>query len=165
MDREAIIMFQQLVQSRGALASRKKKKVEFEMAEDEYNPLLDQEEGQTINVVMVEPPSIACGTTDYIVVAIFWTALILNSVSQMFTTGTVTSETDLIGPVLEGVATFLYAINVYFLIFKGIPCLKGSKLRGLCCTCSCRSREYAITSTVFFCFSIGSFILNVTFLG
>jgi hypothetical protein len=129
------------------------------MRKPRYSSVSGDPKDEPLQIVMVEQ-KIPCTLTDYIVIAAFWIALVLNSTSQ----GVPNPEENPGRAILEGLASLLYGMNVAFLLFQGIPCVKDSELRGRCCSCSCRAKEYAIASVVFFCFSIGSFIMNVVYL-
>ena len=159
-------MFQQFVTNKTGYDKLK----EFEMAED------DEEKEQLIKPVQIvikeNNEKIRCDITDWIVILIFWSAILLNSSAQLFVNSeemlTINDETNnesKIRGVLEAIATVLYGVNIFFLIYQGIPCINDSVLRGRCCSCSCRSREYAICSGVFFAFSIGSTITSFVYLG
>tara|TARA_B100000795_G_C22785550_1_gene434423 strand:+ start:189 stop:728 length:540 start_codon:yes stop_codon:yes gene_type:complete len=132
---------------------------------------------------------IRCDRTDLIVIGIFWSGLLLNSLAQLFTNSEAlfftnsdemfftnsdemlmindgTNNQTIIRGVLEAIATVLYGVNVIFWAYSGIPCINDSVLRRTeCCSCSCRSFEYAICSGVFFAFSIGSTISSFVYLG
>ena len=140
----------------------------------------DAEKEQLIKPVQIvikeDNEKIPCDITDWIVIIIFWSALLLNSLAQLFANSeeiwTINDETNnetnnetKIRRVLETIASVLYGVNIFFLIYQGIPGINDSVLRGRCCSCSCRSREYAIGSAVLFAFSIGSTISSFVYLG
>lgn len=159
-------MFQQFVNPDKAFSAKTGYDIaQFEMAEDDFDD-------QSKRIIIVEE-NIRCDTTDYIVIAIFWGALLLNSSAQVYgnqpspndPSVAIFETNDPTQAVFETIASILYGVNVVFLIFQGIPCVKGSVLRGRCCSCSCRSREYAISSAIFFAFSIGSTITSFVYLG
>jgi len=92
-----------------------------------------------------------------VIIPIFWTALFLNSLGAAVENSVQTS-------VLEIFATVLYAVNMIFLIMGKIPGVGALSGPGCDCGCSCMSRPYAIASTVFFAFSIGTAITSFVYL-
>ena len=118
---------------------------------------------------------VACRAQDYIILSIFWAALLLNSSGAYYgqqpspadPNKTNSMGNDPTQAVFEFIASALYAVNVVFLVFQRIPCISDSVFPQdwRCCQCDCRAREYAITSAVFFAFSIGSLINSFVYLG
>lgn len=97
-----------------------------------------------------------------VIIPIFWTALLLNSISQ---TNRLYIEEPVLSHTLEALASILYAVNLLFLILGKVPGRGPLAGPGCDCRCTCMSRPYAIASTVFFAFSIGSFIFDFVYLG
>tara|TARA_B110001450_G_scaffold407_1_gene537 strand:+ start:3805 stop:4368 length:564 start_codon:yes stop_codon:yes gene_type:complete len=168
---------------------------EFEMAEDDKKVddrdrdyrdgggvdknskefLEDQNSEDDKKKILEDQKRVTCRAQDYIIVSIFWSALLLNSSGAYYgqqpspadPNKTNSMGNDPTQAVFEFIASALYLVNVVFLVFQRIPCISDSVFPQdwRCCQCDCRAREYAITSAVFFAFSIGSLINSFVYLG
>ena len=132
-------------------------------------------ENDEIDEIRQAQAKVACKAQDYIIVSIFWSALLLNSSGAYYgqqPSPADPNKTNSMGKdptqaVFETIASALYLVNVVFLVFQRIPCISDSVFPQdwRCCQCDCRAREYAITSAVFFALSIGSLITSFVYLG
>ena len=137
--------------------------------------LEDQNSEDDKKKILEDQKRVTCRAQDYIIVSIFWAALLLNSSGAYYgqqpspadPNKTNSMGNDPTQAVFEFIASALYAVNVVFLVFQRIPCISDSVFPQdwRCCQCDCRAREYAITSAVFFAFSIGSLINSFVYLG
>jgi hypothetical protein len=159
---------------------------QFEMAEDDKKvDMSDRRDGvddemlseddEISSEILQAQAKVACRAQDYIVLSIFWAALLLNSSGAYYgqqASPADPNKTNSMGKdptqaVFEFIASALYSVNVVFLVFQRIPCISDSVFPQdwRCCQCDCRAREYAITSAVFFALSIGSLINSFVYLG
>jgi len=141
----------------------------------EYLEDQNSEDDQNSKKILEDQKRVACKAQDYIIVSIFWSALLLNSSGAYYgqqpspadPNKTNSMGNDPTQAVFEFIASALYLVNVVFLVFQRIPCISDSVFPQdwRCCQCDCRAREYAITSAVFFALSIGSLINSFVYLG
>ena len=137
--------------------------------------LEDQNSEDDKKKILEDQKRVACRAQDYIILSIFWAALLLNSSGAYYgqqpspadPNKTNSMGNDPTQAVFEFIASALYSVNVVFLVFQRIPCISDSVFPQdwRCCQCDCRAREYAITSAVFFVLSIGSLINSFVYLG
>ena len=146
-----------------------------EIDEDEAISIGSDNDDEISDEILQAQAKVACRAQDYIILSIFWAALLLNSSGAYYgqqpspadPNKTNSMGNDPTQAVFEFIASALYLVNVVFLVFQRIPCISDSVFPQdwRCCQCDCRAREYAITSTVFFAFSIGSLINSFVYLG
>ena len=146
-----------------------------EIDEDEAISIGSDNDDEIPDEILQAQARAACKAQDYIIVSIFWSALLLNSSGAYYgqqpspadPNKTNSMGNDPTQAIFEFIASALYAVNVVFLVFRRIPCISDSVFPEdwRCCQCDCRAREYAITSAVFFALSIGSLINSFVYLG